>query len=64
MVGLSKYLSKKEVLLKKRVELIEETKTLFKKDSQKLLTGGGKTTADTKNRMEMFSSLLNNLVSK
>ena len=58
MVGLSKHLAHTEVLKKKQLILVEETKKLFAKTEASLLTGGGKTKKEIQDRITVFEQML------
>ncbi|NEQ75819.1 MAG: DUF262 domain-containing protein [Okeania sp. SIO2C9] len=58
MVGLSKHLSNAELLISNKNRVIEETKKLLEEDKLRLFTGGGKTKADIKTRIELFDNML------
>lgn len=58
MVGLSKHLSNAELLISKKIRVIEETKKLLEEDKSRLFTGGGKTKADIQKRIALFDNML------
>ncbi|NES72733.1 MAG: DUF262 domain-containing protein [Okeania sp. SIO2D1] len=58
MVGLSKHLSKAELLISNKHRVIEKTEKLLKEDKSRLFTGGGKTKADIQKRIELFDNML------
>ncbi|KKD37062.1 MAG: DUF262 domain-containing protein [Limnoraphis robusta] len=58
MVGLSRHLSKAEILSQNKLIVIEETKKLFSKEESRLLTGSGKTKAEIQKRIELFDNML------
>jgi hypothetical protein len=62
MVGLSRHLHQSEVLLSRKLIIIEETKKLFKKDESSLLTGGGKTNSDIVERINIFDDMLSQVI--
>jgi hypothetical protein len=58
MVGLSRHLDESEILLNRKVKIIEETKKLFDKVESRLLTGEGRTKADIQERIRIFDDML------
>lgn len=64
MIGISRHLPHAEVLIQRRDKLVEQTKKLFERDHQKLLTGKGKTRADTEQRISMYEDLLKQIITE
>lgn len=64
MVGVSRHLADTDVLLKRKSRVIEETKTLFRKDESKLFTGGGRTKADIQERIRLFDDMLSQVIAE
>jgi len=62
MVGLSRHLLNANLLLERKLRVIEETKKLFKKDKSGLLTGQGKTKSDIQKRIELFDEMLSQVI--
>jgi len=62
MVSLSNYLDQKDVLIDKKLKLLEKTKDLFDSEDAKLLTGGGKSKAEIQKRIELFNQMLSSVI--
>lgn len=64
MVGFSRHLVDADVLLKRKLSVIEETKKLFREDKSKLFTGGGRTKADIQERIKLFDDMLSQVIAE
>lgn len=62
MVGLSRHLLDANVLVERKLRVIEETKRLFREDESKLLTGGGKTKTDIQEGLRLFDDMLSQVI--
>ncbi len=62
MVGFSRHLHEAEILTARKSKVIEETKKLFDKKESRLLTGEGRTEADTQARIRMFDEMLSQVI--
>ncbi|MBG1267842.1 DUF262 domain-containing protein [Nostoc sp. WHI] len=62
MVGLSRYLANADTLVARKLIVIEETKKLFRTDTSKLFTGGGRTKSDIKERIRLFDEMLSQVI--
>ena len=62
MVGFSRHLVNADTLVKKKIIVIEETKRLFREDTSKLFTGGGRTQSDIKKRIRLFDEMLSEII--
>lgn len=63
MVGLSNYLEKFNVLITKRLEVIEKTKELLEQNLG-LFTGQGKSKKDLQKRIKLFDEMLKGVISE
>jgi uncharacterized protein with ParB-like and HNH nuclease domain len=64
MVGFSRHLADANVLLERKLRVIEETKRLFREDKSKLFTGSGKTKADIQERIRRFDNMLFQIIAE
>ncbi|MBE9036914.1 DUF262 domain-containing protein [aff. Roholtiella sp. LEGE 12411] len=64
MVGFSKHLADTEILVERKSRVIEETKRLFREDTSKLFTGGGRTKADIQERIILFDNMLSQIIAE
>lgn len=65
MVGLCKYLSHAKILQQKTSQVVEATQELLKTDQAGLFTGKGKNTkTDIQKRLNLFSEMLSQVISK
>ncbi|MUL38430.1 DUF262 domain-containing protein [Gloeocapsopsis dulcis] len=64
MVGFSRYLADADIILRRKEKVVEQTKTLFREDKSKLLTGGGKTKADIQERIKLFDNMLSQVIAE
>ncbi len=64
MVGLSRHLENAELLVERKLEIIEETKKLFEQDRKKLFTGAGRTKADLQKRIQLFDDMFTNIIAE
>ncbi|MGH1392801.1 MAG: DUF262 domain-containing protein [Trichormus sp.] len=62
MIGFSRHLSNADTLLERKLMVIEETKKLFREDTSKLFTGGGRTQSDMKERIRLFDEMLSQVI--
>jgi hypothetical protein len=62
MVGFSKHLDGAEILIARKLRVIEETKKLFDKQESRLLTGEGRTKADIQERIRIFDEILSQVI--
>ncbi|HEY9794439.1 MAG TPA: DUF262 domain-containing protein [Leptolyngbyaceae cyanobacterium] len=62
MVGFSRNLPHANVLVERKVRVIEKTKELFRKDESKLLIGAGRTKADIQERLRLFDDMLSQVI--
>lgn len=63
MVAFSKHLSKSDLLIKKKNEIIKATKAVFVNDSKKLLVGGGKgSKTDIQARLKLIDDMLTEVI--
>lgn len=62
MVGFSRHLHQSEVLLSRKLIIIEESKNLFKNDQSILLTGDAKTKADMIKKIKIFDDMLSQVI--
>ena len=62
MVGFSRHLQEADILIERQSRIIQETKELFREDTPKLFTGGGKTKADIQKRIQLFDGMLSKVV--
>lgn len=58
MVGLSKHLNQAEVLIKKRLNVIERTKKLFTQPEAIFLAGGGNSKVEIQKRIKLFEQMV------
>ncbi|QLE54413.1 DUF262 domain-containing protein [Nostoc sp. TCL26-01] len=58
MVGFSRHLANANILVDRKLIVIEETQKLFRKDTSKIFTGGGRTQSDIKERIRLFDEML------
>lgn len=64
MVGFSRHLVDADVLLERKLNVIEQTKKLFREDKSKLFTGGGRTKADIQERIRLFDNMLSQVIAE
>ncbi|WP_414550522.1 DUF262 domain-containing protein [Anabaena sp. CCY 0017] len=62
MVGFSRHLANADILVEKKLIVIEETKKLFRRDTSKLFTGGGRTKSDIQERIRLFDEMLSQVI--
>jgi hypothetical protein len=62
MVGFSRHLDEAEILIARKLRVIEETKKLFDKQESRLLTGEGRTKADIQKRIRIFDEMLSQII--
>jgi len=62
MVGFSRHLDEAEILIARKLRVIEETKKLFDKQESRLLTGEGRTKADIQKRIRIFDEILSQII--
>ncbi len=62
MVGLSDVLDQKEMLLKKRNDVIEATKELFRQNQPGTFTGRGNTKSDIQERIQKYRDMLSSFL--
>ncbi|HYW18273.1 MAG TPA: DUF262 domain-containing protein [Nodularia sp. (in: cyanobacteria)] len=62
MVGFSRNLANANILVEKKLIVIEETKKLFRRDTSKLFTGGGRTKFDIQERIKLFDEMLSQVI--
>ncbi|MEG3969595.1 DUF262 domain-containing protein [Microcoleus sp. T2B6] len=62
MVGFSRHLDEAEILIARKLRVIEETKKLFDKQESRLLTGEGRTKADIQKRIKIFDEMLSQII--
>ncbi len=62
MVGLSNHLDDIDTLIARKTTVIEATKELLRADKDKLFTGGGKSKADIKKRIQLFDDMLTQVI--
>ena len=62
MVGLSRNLPHANVLVERKLRVIEKTKELFREDESKLLIGAGRTKADIQERLRLFDDMLSQVI--
>lgn len=62
MVGLSRHLHNRNILIERKSRVIEETKRLFREDKSKLLTGGAKSKADIHQGLCLFEDMLQQVI--
>lgn len=62
MVGFSRHLDEAEILMARKLRVIEETKKLFDKQESRLLTGEGRTKADIQKRIRIFDEMLSQII--
>jgi uncharacterized protein with ParB-like and HNH nuclease domain len=62
MVGFSRHLNEAEILIARKLRVIEETKKLFDKQESRLLTGEGRTKADIQKRIRIFDEMLSQII--
>ncbi|MCM0589538.1 MAG: DUF262 domain-containing protein [Gloeotrichia echinulata IR180] len=64
MVGFSRQLANKDILVGRQSRIIEETQRLFRQDTSKLFTGGGKTKTDIQERIQQFDNMLSQIIAE
>jgi Protein of unknown function DUF262 len=64
MVGFSRHLVDKDILLYRKSRVIEETKRLFREDTAKLFTGSGKSKADVQTRIRLLDEMLSRIIAE
>ncbi len=64
MVGFSRHLADADILIERKLRVIEETKRLFKTDKAKLFTGDGGTKADIQERIKLFDDMLSQAIAE
>ncbi|GCL38715.1 protein of unknown function DUF262 [Sphaerospermopsis reniformis] len=64
MVGFSRHLEDSNILLERKSKVIEKTKILFREDTSKLFTGGGKTKSDIQERIRIFNDMLSQVIAE
>ena len=64
MVGLSRHLSDKNILISRRDKVIEQTKKLLDNDKRKIFTGDGNTKADIQKRIQLFDEMLTQVIAE
>ncbi|WP_066383001.1 MULTISPECIES: DUF262 domain-containing protein [unclassified Anabaena] len=62
MVGFSRHLANADILVQKKLIVIEETKRLVREDKSKLFTGGGRTHSDIKESIRLFDEMLSQVI--
>jgi hypothetical protein len=62
MVGFSRNLPHANVLVERKLRVIEKTKELFREDESKLLIGAGRTKADIQERLRLFDDMLSQVI--
>jgi hypothetical protein len=62
MVGLSRHLNNANLLIERKLRIIEETKQLLVQDKKKIFTGAGRTKADLQTRIKLFDDMLNQII--
>ncbi|HEX4004046.1 MAG TPA: DUF262 domain-containing protein [Candidatus Acidoferrales bacterium] len=62
MVGLSRHLDQSAILLKRRDEVFDATKQLFKNNPPGTFTGRGNTKQDVQDRIRLFDEMLGSIV--
>jgi hypothetical protein len=62
MVSLSKFLDNSETLIKKREQIMEETKELFKRHDPGTFTGRGNSKKDVEERINLFTEMLSKVL--
>jgi hypothetical protein len=62
MVGFSRHLHEAEILISRKLKVIEETKKLFDQQESRLLTGEGRTKADIQERIRIFDEMLSQVI--
>lgn len=64
MIGFSRHLVDADVLLERKLSVIEQTKKLFREDKSKLFTGAGRTKADIQERIRLFDDMLSQVIAE
>jgi len=64
MVGFSRHLEDSNILWERKSKVIEKTKILFREDTSKLFTGGGKTKSDIQERISIFDNMLSQVIAE
>jgi hypothetical protein len=64
MVGLSRHLDERDLLIYKKAQVIEDTKKLLIEDKRKIFTGGGKTKGDIQTRIKLFDEMLSQVIAE
>lgn len=64
MVGFSRHLEDSNILWERKSKVIEKTKILFREDTSKLFTGGGKTKTDIQERISIFDNMLSQVIAE
>lgn len=64
MVGLSRHLDKRDLLIYKKAQVLEDTKKLLTEDKRKIFTGRGRTKSDIQDRIELFDKMLSQVIAE
>jgi hypothetical protein len=64
MVGFSRHLKDADLLVERKLRVVEETKRLFREDRSKLFTGGGNTKTDVQDRIRLFTEMLSQVIAE
>ena len=64
MVGLSRHLEHKKLLVEQKSKILEGTKKLLSEDKRKLFSGSGRTKADIQKRIQLFDNMLSKIINK
>jgi hypothetical protein len=64
MVGLSRHLDERDLLIYKKAQVLEDTKELLIADNRMIFTGRGRTKSDIQNRIELFDKMLSQVIAE
>jgi hypothetical protein len=64
MVGLSRHLDERDLLIDKKAQVLEDTKKLLIADNRMIFTGRGRTKSDIQNRIELFDKMLSQVIAE
>jgi len=64
MVGLSRHLDERDLLIYKKAQVLEDTKKLLIADNRMIFTGRGRTKGDIQNRIELFDKMLSQVIAE